>query len=127
MAKKDKKKEDEAVIEPVGDQQPIEAPVTEDTGKTGKKGGKKEELDAHAIAVKVYSPYQVYFDGAAQSISAENDTGPFDILPRHHNFMTLVNPGEVVIRIDGEEDKKIRITRGVMHVRSNKVTLFLDV
>lgn len=95
--------------------------------KVGKKGNKKELLDAHSIQVKVYSPYQIYYDGAAISISAENDTGPFDILPRHHNFMTLVNACEVVIRAQNSEDKKIRITRGVMHVRSNKVTLFLDV
>lgn len=88
---------------------------------------KKEELDSHAIHVKVYSPYQTYYDSMALSISAENDTGPFDILPRHHNFMTLVNYGEIVIRVEGGDDKKIRITRGVMHVRSNKVTLFLDV
>lgn len=91
------------------------------------KSDKKEELNADNIQVKVYSPYQTYYDGAAKSISAENDTGPFDILPKHHNFMTLVNSGEVVIRSENAEDKKIRITRGVMHVRSNKVTLFLDV
>lgn len=86
-----------------------------------------EELDATSIHVKVYSPYQTYYDDPAKSISATNDTGPFDILPRHHNFMTLVNEGDVIIRIEGADDKKIRITRGVMHVRSNKVTLFLDV
>ncbi len=92
-----------------------------------KDSGKKEELDSKSIHVKVYSPYQIYYDDAASSISAENDTGPFDILPKHHNFMTLVNAGEVVIRKESTEDKKIRITRGVLHVRSNKVTLFLDV
>lgn len=100
----------------------------DDNKRHGKKG-KKEELDGSSIYIKVYSPYQTFFDGDAVSISAENDTGPFDILPRHHNFMTLVNACEVVIRVkegDGE-DKKIRITRGVMHVRNNKITLFLDV
>ena len=103
-------------------------PAEADGKKKGKKAKEpKEELDATAISVKVFSPYQTYFDGNAVSISAENDTGPFDILPRHHNFMTLVNAGEVIIRIADKEEKKIRITRGVMHVRSNKVTLFLDV
>lgn len=92
-----------------------------------KKKGKKEALDANSIQVKVYSAYQTYFDAPAKSVSAENDTGPFDILPRHHNFITLVNAGEVIIRPVEGEDKKLRITRGVMHVRRNKVTLFLDV
>ncbi len=83
--------------------------------------------DKDTLHVKVYSPYQVYYDDIATSVSAENDTGPFDILAQHHNFMTLVNACEVTIRNKGAEDKRIRITRGVMHVRSGKVTLFLDV
>jgi F0F1-type ATP synthase epsilon subunit len=86
-----------------------------------------ENVSPDALYIKVYSPYQVFYDGQAQSMSAENDTGPFDILPRHHNFMTLVNEGEIVIRSNEGEDKRIRISKGVLHVRSNKVTLFLDV
>lgn len=88
---------------------------------------KKDKSEQEELSVKVYSPYQVYYNDKASSISAENDTGPFDILPRHHNFMTLVNPCEVIIRNDGVEDIRIQISKGVMHVRSNKVTLFLDV
>jgi len=106
-----------------------QAPSKDSLAESKKKKGKNsvEELDSKSIFVKIYSSYQVYFEGNALSISAENDTGPFDILPRHHNFMTLVNPCEIVIRIKDEEDKKLRITKGVMHVRSNKVTVFLDV
>ncbi len=92
-----------------------------------KEAPKSSDIPDDRIHVKVYSAYQSYFDGLAMSLSAENDTGPFDILPRHHNFMTLVNAGEVIIRLPEGEESKIRITRGVMHVRSNKVTLFLDV
>lgn len=88
---------------------------------------KADELDSHSMTVKVFSPYQVYYEGPAQSLSAENDTGPFDILPKHHNFMTLVNEGEVTIRVAGSEDKRLRISRGVLHARRNKVTVFLDV
>lgn len=98
-----------------------------DEAKPASEKVEKEQLDEHSINIKVYSSYQVYFDGTAQSISAENDTGPFDILPKHHNFITLVNACEVVIRTKDSADKKIRITRGVLHVRSNKITLFLDV
>lgn len=81
----------------------------------------------NSITVKVFSAYQNYYEDEAQSISAENDTGPFDILPDHHNFMTLINTCEIIIRADGAEDKTLRITKGVMHVRKNKVTVFLDV
>jgi F0F1-type ATP synthase epsilon subunit len=78
------------------------------------------------IHIKVYSPFRVYFDDQALSISAENATGPFDILPRHHNFLTLLNPCELLIRTPREE-QRIRISYGVMHVKADKVTVFLDV
>lgn len=78
------------------------------------------------IHVKVYSPFRVYFDDIAASISAINDTGPFDVLPQHHNFMTLLNPCNLVIRTP-QDEKRIRITRGIMHVKANEVIVFLDV
>ncbi len=85
--------------------------------------GGSEGLTMH---VKVYAPFKVYFDGPATSISAINDTGPFDILPKHHNFMTLLNPGDIVVRSTSGEDV-IQITRGIMHVKADDVVVFLDV
>lgn len=79
------------------------------------------------LHVKLFSPYRVYFDDDAHSISAENDTGPFDILPSHHNFITLVNPCEILIRTLSDQTKRVRISKAVMHVRRDKVTVFLDV
>ncbi len=76
--------------------------------------------------VKVYAPFKVYFDGVASSMSAINDTGPFDILPRHHNFMTLLSPCDLIVRTDRSEEK-ITITRGIMHVKADRVIVFLDV
>ena len=76
--------------------------------------------------VKVHAPYKVYYDGEADSISAVNMTGPFDILPKHHNFMTLLSPGDIVIR-RGDRTAKISILRGIMHVKQNEVVVFLDI
>ena len=77
--------------------------------------------------IKVHSPFKVYYDGRANSISAVNDTGPFDILPGHRNFMTLVSACELIIREAGDTEQKIKIARAVMHVKANEVTVFLDV
>ena len=40
--------------------------------------------------LKVYSPFHVYYNEEAFSLSAENATGPFDVLPHHHNFISLL-------------------------------------
>ena len=79
------------------------------------------------MQVRVYAPYQVYYDGPADSLSAANDTGPFDVLPQHKNFMSLLKPGNVVIRQKNKPDFSMKIDRAILHVRSNKVTVFLDV
>jgi len=81
---------------------------------------------AGEMYIKVYAPFKTYFDGFAKSISAVNDTGAFDILVKHHNFMTLINPCEMVVRTDKGEEK-IKIDRGIMHVKADQVVVFLDV
>lgn len=100
------------------------AEVTAD--ETPKAEVKVDTGDADHMHVKVYAPFKVYFDGIATSISAVNDTGPFDILPRHHNFMTLISQGEVIVRTDSGEEK-FKIMRGIMHVKADDVVVFLDV
>jgi len=95
-----------------------------DPDKSPKKSGTNDENAT--MRVKIYSPYKVYFDGEAKSISAESATGPFDILPKHHNFITLLEPCDAIVRTaKGEET--VRISGGVMHVKSDDLVIFLDV
>jgi len=90
--------------------------------------GLPEEANINGpLHVKVYSPFNTYYDGDADSISAENDTGPFDVLLGHKNFLTLLNPCDIVVRRNGQDDEKISITRGLMHVHLDQVIVFLDV
>ncbi len=87
---------------------------------------KKDKVKNTDMHIKVYSPFRIYFDGRANSISALNETGPFDILPGHRNFMTLVSACDLVIR-STDNEQKIKIARAVMHVKADIVTVFLDV
>ena len=79
------------------------------------------------MQVKVFAPFKTYFDGPATSLSGINDTGPFDILPRHKNFISLLKPSTIIIRTPGKPDFRLGISRGVMHVKTDLVTVFLDV
>jgi F0F1-type ATP synthase epsilon subunit len=78
------------------------------------------------IDIKVYAPFKVFFEGKGYSISAVNATGPFDILPHHHNFLCMLLPCNVVIK-SPEGDKVIKVSRALMHVKAEKVTVFVDV
>ena len=77
--------------------------------------------------VKVYAPFKTYFEGDAASLSGVNETGPFDILPRHKNFMSLIKPCVITVRSSGESDFQMKIDRAVMHVKADQVTVFLDI
>jgi F0F1-type ATP synthase epsilon subunit len=100
--------------------------VDDGKGKKEKSEELKDDKGQPMMRVKVYSPFKSYFDEPAYSISAENHTGPFDILPRHHNFMTLVSACEMRI-VAPTGDKTIRINRAVMHVKADQIVVFLDV
>lgn len=78
------------------------------------------------IHVKVYSPFKVYFEEEALSVTGQNATGAFDILPHHHNFITLLQAGELTLRTPNGESR-IKIASGLMHVKADQVTVFLDV
>lgn len=90
---------------------------------------KKEELQEipkGQMWVKIYSPFRSYYDALANSISAVNMTGPFDILPGHHKFMTLISACEMDVR-NSEGEEKIKIEQGIMYVKEDRVVVFLDV
>jgi F0F1-type ATP synthase epsilon subunit len=78
------------------------------------------------IAIKVYAPFKVYYEGNGYSISAVNGIGPFDILPKHHNFLCMLVPCNLVIE-SPEGQKIIKISRALMHVKANRVVVFVDV
>jgi len=78
------------------------------------------------IAIKVYAPFKVYYEGDGYSISAVNATGPFDILPKHHNFLCMLVPCNLTIE-SPEGQKVIKIHRALMHVKANRVVVFVDV
>jgi F0F1-type ATP synthase epsilon subunit len=94
--------------------------------QAARRAGAKGRPTMH---IKVYSPFKVYYDEDSYSISAVNATGPFDILPRHHNFMSLLGACVLVVRpVNGPApEQHIKISGGLMHVKSDKVTVFLDI
>jgi F0F1-type ATP synthase epsilon subunit len=91
--------------------------------KQDQKQGSTESTTVH---IRVASPFKTFFDEDALSISAKNDTGPFDILPRHHNFITLLSACEIVVRTERGEFR-IQISGGIMHVKADMITVFLNV
>ncbi|HET8992058.1 MAG TPA: hypothetical protein VFN31_03440 [Candidatus Saccharimonadales bacterium] len=109
-----------------------EAPVSATEREEEKAAEEYNQQDKNndMMHVRVAAPFREYYDGQAFSISAVNLTGPFDILPKHHNFISLLTACELVIRgLVKTEQKAIKITisGGIMHVKEDEVIVFLDV
>lgn len=102
-------------------QTPDSAPAEQPAESTAADDGKPH------MAVKVYAPFKVYFEGDAFSVSAVNETGPFDILPHHHNFLCMLVPCKLKIQATNGEEKEIKIHRALMHVKADRVVVFVDV
>lgn len=82
--------------------------------------------DDDKLNVKVQSLFTVYYDGQAESVSAVNKTGPFDVLYEHANFFSLLTAGTIVIRNDGEQFK-VQVNQGMMQVSNNEVKVFVNI
>ena len=67
---------------------------------------------------------QVYSD-EVDVVVAPGVDGQLGILPHHAPLMTVLQPGEVLIRKDGEETF-LAVTGGFMEVMGNKVTILAD-
>lgn len=126
----DDKNEEEIHIDPEG-ASAIKGDIDIPDGAQPKHDNKKliQQLDEENLnlkKVKIYSPFKIYFEGAAKSVSAVNKTGSFDILPGHKNFMTLLTACELQVRTERGEEK-LKIETAVMHVHDNTIRIFLDV
>jgi F0F1-type ATP synthase epsilon subunit len=97
-----------------------------DDGKALEESGSQAANGRPTMSIKVYAPFKVYFEGEAESLTAANETGPFDILPKHHNFLCMLVPCDLIIKI-GDEVRTVKIARALMHVKAEKVTVFVDV
>ncbi len=78
------------------------------------------------LTVKVFSPYQIFYNGEADSVSAVNQTGPFDVLAQHASFFSILTPSDVMVR-NADKQQSFRVERGVIKVDRNSVTVFMNI
>ena len=78
------------------------------------------------LHLRVLAPTSIIFDGAVRSVSAVNHVGPFDILPGHTNFFTLISGGNVMADKDGDQ-VVFEVQKGILKVQEDSVTVYANV
>lgn len=86
----------------------------------------KEVASQNALQVTVRNPDKVVFEGIAQAVSSRNEVGPFDVLPQHENFISLIS-GKITIWLEKHQKQEIESVSAIMKAKSNKVDIFLGV
>ena len=77
-----------------------------------------------AIFVVVRTKEGITFKDKVKAVTSYNEKGPFDVLPEHENFISLINQHLVIHTMDGKENE-IKVDNAIIKVYQNEVHIFL--
>lgn len=78
------------------------------------------------LQVRVVSPAQVVFEGAAAAMVAPAWDGEVGVLPGHAPFLALLGVGEVTVDLPGGGSEAYHVAGGVMKVEEDQVTVLTE-
>lgn len=78
----------------------------------------------YTLHVRIISPQQLLLDTEAQSVSSKNLQGPFDILPQHANFLTVIEGQPIEVRIKGQKPLRFDLPLAIIFATENKVNIY---
>jgi len=78
------------------------------------------------LNVRINSPEKFIWEGDATSVSSVNDRGPFDILPMHANFVTLVKNRPIRVNT-GSEVKEYTFPNAIIYAHANQIFIYTNI
>lgn len=78
-----------------------------------------------SIHVTVRDRRKVIYEADARAVTTYNETGLFDILPQHANFISLIEKSVVIHTVDGKKTT-ITIDNGLVKVKDNAIHLYVN-
>lgn len=75
------------------------------------------------IRLDFVSQDHMVFSGDVNEVLVPGIEGQLGILPKHAPLMTILSPGEVVVKREGQPDLLFAVSGGWMEVRPNKITI----
>ena len=78
------------------------------------------------LKVRISSPDAVIWEGDAISVSSINSQGPFDILPYHTNFITIVENQPIKIHTPVKWEE-FTYTNAIIYNRKNTVLIYTNI
>lgn len=79
---------------------------------------------SNQLKVFVMSGDSILYNDTATSVSSRNESGRFDILSLHANFISIIKEFVNIQRVDGTH-KEIIIKNAILRVYENNVQIFI--
>lgn len=78
------------------------------------------------LKVTIKHKDNTFSEEEVKAISSVNEKGPFDLLPMHENFISIIKD-KVILHKTGGGSKQIDLERGVLKIFKNEVHIFLGI
>ena len=80
-------------------------------------------MDETSLTVEINSSEKQIWKGEAKSVSSINIAGPFDILPFHANFITIIENQPIKI-VTVTKTEEFKFVNAVIYTSKNKVFIY---
>ena len=78
------------------------------------------------MTLEIITAERQVFSDEVDMVIAHGFDGQLGILPRHAPLMTMLKPGELMVRKSGEDDIHVAVSGGFMEVLGNRVSVLAD-
>lgn len=76
------------------------------------------------IKLKIRNREKLVLEEEVKAITSLNDTGIFDVLPEHANFISIIKEYLIIHKTNGSKEE-VKLEKGVMRVLNNEIQIFI--
>lgn len=85
-----------------------------------------QQIPLNILDVIIRTPEGITYKGSVEALTLIDEKGPFDILPLHTNFISIIKE-KITIYEKKDTKKEITIEEGIVKVFENHVDIFLGI
>jgi F0F1-type ATP synthase epsilon subunit len=78
------------------------------------------------LRVQIFTPKGVVWEGKARAVSSVNSQGPFDLLPEHAHFISLIEHQPITVLM-GNGARTFTYKTAVIRLLDDNVTIYADI
>lgn len=83
-------------------------------------------MSQNQISVQIRNREKLLLKDSIEALSSVNTKGPFDILPFHTNFISLIRD-RIILHRNSHQQETITIKTGLLKVWENQISIYLDI